>query len=617
MQVGFAVVILNEQAEFQFFGRRPEDPRSLVSHARQGRLHAVLMGRLTYRSELVKQLPPETASADMPDDAALALAAYRCWGPAGLTRLEGCFALVVWDGDKKHLLGSRDPRGGYPLFWTKHPEGLAFGTCLRPLLQLLPRRSLNLDYLAEFLALPGAALSEPATPQCAYEGVYRVSPGAAVQARAAEGQVREQRYWDWQQRMIDPGTGRLEEVGELVADGLRRAVAEQLRGRVASHLSGGMDSTAVALLARDALGQAPGRPPLHAVSLVFERLDGLSRETPYVESALGQAGLVPHRVRGDDLLDYDGFVNPPQHDEPWAGLFRANLLGKMVQAAVGVGADTLLTGYGAEAVIDQAPHHLADLLRRSRLLSAWRDAKAWGLAKNRSAWSFLWKFGVAPLLPAAWRPHKPGAVAPWIRPEFTRSQALRQRALRHLKPAHRSSTVAAAIAMLQSTHGDCLSWYAAAPHGLAHVHPFLDTRFASLCLGIQSRFRQDPRSQKPLLACAMRDVLPEAIRNRRSKGHYNALVHRGLARNLPFLETLIREAPVDDLGVFDKEVLIQHLHQTSLGYMPTGMLDKLNLTLAWLRWCSLQAEQQRPMTPVTVFCPAARTPEGRAVAASV
>jgi asparagine synthase (glutamine-hydrolysing) len=616
MQVGFAALVRKGQVVFQFYGRRPEEPRSLVTHAQQGRLHALLLGRLSYRQELIGQLPVPAGSPVPATDAALALAAYQHWGRAGLDRLEGSFALVVWDGDNQVLLGSRDPFGGYPLFWTRHPEGLAFGTCLGPLLQLLPCRSLNLDYLAEFLALPTPAFQELPTPQCAYEGVQRVSPGSTVEARVSDGRVHEHRYWNWLERKVDPQTGRLEELGDLVGDALRRAVGEQLRGRVAAHCSGGMDSTAVALLARDGLRGAPGQPPVHAVSLVFDHVGGLSRETPYQESALGQPGLVPHRVPADDLLDYDCFADPPQHDEPFGALGCLGLQAKLVQVAAAAGADTLLTGLGADALIDQRPFHLADLLRRCRLWAAWRHARAWGRAGSQSAWYYLWNFGLAHCLPAswraglrplwrggfaAWRHQGPGTIPPWVRPAFARSHGLRGRALRHLRPSCRPTNLAMVLSMLQANNGDCTNWYAAAPLGLAHVHPFLDPRFVCLCLGIQARFRQEPGSQKPLLAHAMRDVLPEPIRNRRRKSHYNALSHSGLARNLPALEALIRQAPTDDLGVFDKEVLLQCLRQAALGFIPGAALDKLDLSLAWLKWFSLQDAWQRPLEPAAVL----------------
>jgi hypothetical protein len=178
--------------------------------------------------------------------------------------------------------------------------------------------------------------------------------------------------------------------------------------------------------------------------------------------------------------------------------------------------------------------------------------------------------------------------------------ALRERELRQLAPVGPSANLAMILTTLSSTHGDCIRWYAAAPLGVHIVHPFLDTRFASLCLGIQDRYRQEPWTQKPLLGHAMRDVLPTAIRNRLAKGHYNALIHSGLARNLPVLEKLVREARVDDLGAFDKDALIQSLQQAALGFIPGNRMDKLHLTLAWLRWQSLQDEWQRPTPPASV-----------------
>ena len=72
-----------------------------------------------------------------------------------------------------------------------------------------------------------------------------------------------------------------------------------------AHVSGGMDSTAVALTARDCLNV---REPLHGLSLVYDRPPYLARERPYAESALGQGGIAPHRINGDEVLDFDGCV---------------------------------------------------------------------------------------------------------------------------------------------------------------------------------------------------------------------------------------------------------------------------------------------------------------------
>ena len=64
------------------------------------------------------------------------------------------------------------------------------------------------------------------------------------------------------------------------------------------------------------------------------------------------------------------------------------------------------------------------------------------------------------------------------------------------------------------------------------THPFLDPRVFSLGLGTLSRVRPQPGAQKPILAAAMRGILPECILNRPGKGHFNEAYYMGLSRNL-------------------------------------------------------------------------------------
>ena len=61
---------------------------------------------------------------------------------------------------------------------------------------------------------------------------------------------------------------------------------------------------------------------MHALSLVYDRFPCLARERPYLESALEQPGLTPHRINGDEVLDFDSFDTAPAHDEPCPGLMR-------------------------------------------------------------------------------------------------------------------------------------------------------------------------------------------------------------------------------------------------------------------------------------------------------
>jgi asparagine synthase (glutamine-hydrolysing) len=625
MQAGFAVVSQDDDVQFQLFGPHDNTRPSLVSFFRTSDCAAVLMGRLYYRRELLADVISHRtegcAEACASNDAALALAAYRHGGLRGIERLEGDFALVIWDARERCLVGSRDPMGGYPLFWMEHNGVIALSTGMRPLLALLPRQTLDIDYLAEFLMVPGP-VNERASERCAYTGVHRLGAGSLISIRLPAKRVEPQRYWDWLERMVHPKTDRLEEVSEQYADLLSQAVRERICGRTAAHFSGGMDSTAVSLLAHRWLGAGVGEAPLHTFSLVYHQLSGLARETPYLDSALHQhADLVAHRIPADDLLDFDSFAYPPLHDEPYVGLWRMGMDRATIEAAAQVGAATLLTGLGADELLDVQPFYLTELLRRGRLHAAWTEACKWARVDNCSPWKILYPFGIANLFPAwthgglgrtllptargSWKKQYDWAVAPWITPHFARRHALQSRAVEHAQRTYRlthSTGLSFALSSIESRTGDVVRWSLAAPYNMVTAHPFLDPRVLCFGLGIQIKLQATPGTLKPVLAEAMRGILPEKIRTRRRKGHFNEVYYLGLARNLQSLETMIRQAPIDDLGMLDKNVLIRCLQEAALGGAGVRPLHRFNLTLSLLKWlCMQEAWQRTAVVPTEVL----------------
>lgn len=627
MTVGFAVVSGGEGVEFRFFGSAAQ--RSpLITFAQQPDQAAIVMGRLYYRDDLRGLLPDPWAHAYQANDAELALAAYRHSGLEGIACLEGDFAVVIWDARGGRIVGSRDPMGGYPLFWTQHNGAIALSTGLQPLLTLLPHRALNLDYLAEFLMLPGCGVSEVSGEGCVFEEIHRVPAGTMVVVDTAIHRVDRHVYWNWLERVVDPGTDRVEEVSAGYVDLLRRAVRERLRGRTACHLSGGMDSTTVSLIARDEMRSGRGEPPLHTLSLFYEKLSVLAWETPYIDSVVsGQAGIVAHRIPGDDFLDFDVCGDPPPHDEPCPSLWRSAMNWALVDTAARAGAATILTGFGADEMLHVAPLHLTELLRRGDLRAAWHEASRWARFSKISPWRFLYHVGLINLLPAGMRPgasvwlrrgyadwphQRQWTIPPWIVPQFVRRYALRSRAIGHIRRTFSSCRpvgLSVALASIGYNVGDAVRWSLAAPRGIHVAHPFFDPRVLRFGLGMQTRVKPEPGRRKAVLVEAMRGVLPERILNRPGKTHFNEVYFVGLARNLPALEALVRHAPVDDLHLLDKAVLLDCLQQAALGIAGDAPgTDRLTLTLALLSWLSVQAEGRPEVEPTAeVVRPAHRT----------
>ena len=375
--------LLKANGGVEFRVHRPDNDAgrpSLVSvaHDRGSQVAALFIGNLLYRENLGGCPGASGTSDEDLSDAELTVAAYVRGGRAALERLEGEFALILWDGARRRLLALRDPCGSWPLFWLEQGGTTAIGTSLEALVRLQPGRSFDQDFLADFLMWPNPHAELPCE-RTAFVGARRILAGTIVEFNP-DGQVQQERYWDWGSRIQpSPGITR-EEAAETVALLLRQAVRQRMQhGPVAAHLSGGMDSSAVACVARDLLASTGGR--LETLSLVYQR-PSLAGERTYIDEVLKQGGPVsPHFLPGETAADYDWFrTGVPFHEEPYGGLPGAGMAQLLLDAADRTGAGTVLSGWGSDEIFAVAPVHIADLMQQGRWWAAIRQARAWARA---------------------------------------------------------------------------------------------------------------------------------------------------------------------------------------------------------------------------------------------
>jgi asparagine synthase (glutamine-hydrolysing) len=496
------------------------------------------------------------------------------------------------------------------LFWTRSAGCTRFATGLRPLVATLPTRVVDLDYVADYLA--GGWVSERADEACAYRGVQRVRADTMVTVDPASGAVHRVRYWDWLAHVEDPGTDRMDDAGVRYRELLADAVRARLSGVCAAHLSGGLDSTTICLLALDQLRTGSGGAlPLHALALVYDRLPQLSRERRYVEAVLDREApdLMGHRIVADTMLDFDGFDDPPFHDEPFvrAPFIESQLA--LVRAAVGAGAATVLTGEGADDLLVVSGRHIADLARHGRLGTAWRAARRQGAARNTSGGSIFYREVVAPVS-TGWRRrlaaaglaghgrraphHDETSVPPWIAPGFAHRYELADRfaAQRRRRRRRPGSTLvwSDALAGLETRVGDGYRMALAAPYGVSLSHPFLDPRVLGFALGALRRLAPEPAPQKPLLAAAMAGVLPDEIRLRPAKRGFNEVYSLGLHRHRAQLEALACAG--DEFGIVEPATLLATIDEATLATAEPSQSRPMDMTLSLLSWLSRQEQWQ-------------------------
>lgn len=185
-------------------------------------------------------------------DAAILLAALERWGEDALDRILGDYAFAYWRRGERTLWLGRDPLGMRPLHYHRSRGLFAFSSMPKGLHALaeVPRAP------DEEAILPYLALLPQSDTRSFFKGIERVSPGHVLTV-TREGQSM-RRYWR-------PGRARLRLKASEYVEGLRHhldeAVRVRLRGEshVAAHLSGGLDSAAVAATAAQLLAPGGGR----------------------------------------------------------------------------------------------------------------------------------------------------------------------------------------------------------------------------------------------------------------------------------------------------------------------------------------------------------------------
>jgi asparagine synthase (glutamine-hydrolysing) len=170
-------------------------------------------------------------------DTEVVLAMYERYGADMLGRLNGIFAMAIWDAQERRLFLARDRLGVKPLYHAEHGATLYFASEAKALLAALPRPRLRRDIVADYLTF----LWVP-DPDTLFDGIYKLPPGHY--ATFSEGKLKVAQYWDMSFAPENLPGG---EWAELLRHEVGAAIRRQMVSDVplGSFLSGGIDSSAI------------------------------------------------------------------------------------------------------------------------------------------------------------------------------------------------------------------------------------------------------------------------------------------------------------------------------------------------------------------------------------
>jgi asparagine synthase (glutamine-hydrolysing) len=266
--------------------------------------------------------------------------AYEEYGDDFVSRLNGQFAIALWDRKRQRLLLARDRVGIRPLFVQRDGERLLFASEIKSLLAVSKQpRAIDVQGLAQTFTFWGTV-----GEQTNIAGVRSVPPGHLLVLE--QGTEKMVRYWDWQ--FAEPGDytrASFDEAAEELRALLTDAVRLQLRADVpvGAYLSGGLDSSIIVAMIRER-----SDVPLRTFSVGFE--DPEFDERPFQQAMVDHVGTEHTSVqcRGADI----GAVFPRLVTHTEAPILRTApaplmILSEHVRQS---GFKVVLTGEGADEV---------------------------------------------------------------------------------------------------------------------------------------------------------------------------------------------------------------------------------------------------------------------------
>ena len=306
-----------------------------------GRIWGVFNGEIYNHASLRPGLEARGHQYKTRTDTETILHLYEEYGDRAVERLQGMFAIALWDRAERRLWLSRDRLGIKPLYYACTDREILFASEIKAILAGGVAVAFNESVLPEYLATRFVSGEETF-----FRGIRKLRPGHTLSWSADKGFSRRQ-YW----QIPDPqstGAPSFEEAGRDLRDRLVAAVQRHLMSDVplGVFLSGGIDSTALAGMAAGLVSE-----PLQTFSVGFAEAE--ANELPYARLAAGRLGATHREVvvsPEDYMAALPGLIW--HEDEPIAFTssvplyFVSRLARDHVKVVLtGEGADELFLGY--------------------------------------------------------------------------------------------------------------------------------------------------------------------------------------------------------------------------------------------------------------------------------
>tara|TARA_Y100001960_G_C14782785_1_gene888143 strand:+ start:10675 stop:12429 length:1755 start_codon:yes stop_codon:yes gene_type:complete len=297
-------------------------------------------------------------------DTEVLLHGYLTWGKDFVNKLNGMFAVAIYDSRINKLFLFRDRIGVKPFYYYKDEEKVLFASEIKTILAYGVDKKPNLQALNMFLSF-----NYIPTPLTAFENVHCVNPGEYLEIDF-DLNIEKTTWWD-ATKFNDDCKDSEEEVMKKVMSTLDEASRIRMRSdvEVGAFLSGGIDSSTVV-----GLSSKHTDKQLRTFSIGFEdkRFDE-SADAEFTAKRFNTKHI--NKTSQPDIINlWQKFIyhcDQPHGDVSFMPTYQVSSLASEYLKVVltGDGADELFAGYGKYKVLENSDVDMAEYFNGINLLS--------------------------------------------------------------------------------------------------------------------------------------------------------------------------------------------------------------------------------------------------------
>jgi len=528
-------------------------------------------------------------------DTEVILHLYEDLGPRCIEKLNGMFAFAIWNEKTHELFLARDRVGVKPLYYCLDKGNFLFASEIKAILEFGIERELEREALIDYLTL-----SYVLGDKTFFRDVRQVPAGHFLTVK--HGVSHLQIYWDLQ--FNEPQEATVEKAAPRVLSAIREAVRLRLVSDVplGCHLSGGIDSSVVACIASQLLGER-----VKTFTGAFDEGPEFD-ETAYARLASEFAGTEYHEIRpdGSDLLPtLDSLVWHMDYPEVGPGIYPQYWVCRLARKHVkvilgGQGGDELFFGYPfiLQLALEEDLTHLKRfglgyLVKLHHYLKLTRREKHLFFSLRRLVRLILKQRDVEPSI-RLYRSvlfHSRESLEKLLVGEFSELAA-------RYSPESEFVRIFAAPGSSSFLDRAQYLYVKAYLHALLHVEDrtsmavslesrvplCCDHRLLELVASIPERVKIDGFEPKHLLRKAVDGSVPSAILRRRDKKGFPTPIGTWLRRQAKEVEAILLSEKATSRGIFNSSYVNQLLSEHASGKRDHGMTLFMLLNLEfWFR----------------------------------